>query len=199
MEGSGNMGSGAKRASPREERIIIAVDRAIYHVARHWVLLLNIVGALFVGLPILAPILEASGHRTLANLIYVPFGLICHQLPERSFHLFGYKMAYCERCFAIYAGTLVLGLIYGVSKRTMRPATLLECALLSTPMAIDGFTQLFGWRQSTWELRVVTGSIFALGVAWLMLPRLEVGFQEIRQTVAGRFERLVREGRAVPL
>jgi uncharacterized membrane protein len=66
-------------------------------------------------------------------------------------------------------------------------------------MAIDGFTQLFGWRQSTWELRVITGSIFAVAVAWLMFPRLEIGFREIQQTVEDRFERLVREGRAAPL
>ncbi|HVB64211.1 MAG TPA: DUF2085 domain-containing protein [Nitrolancea sp.] len=193
------MGSSAKPVSASEERIIIAVDRAIYHVARHWVWLLNIVGALFVGLPTLAPVLDASGHKTLAEFIYRPFSLICHQVPDRSFHIFGYKMAYCERCFAIYAGTLVLGLIFGMSKRKLRPATLLECALISVPMAIDGFTQLFGWRQSTWELRVVTGSIFAFGVAWLMLPRLERGFQEIQRTVDERFERLVREGRAAPL
>jgi len=193
------MGLSAKYAASREERIIIAVDRAIYHVALHWVWLLNIVGALFVGLPILAPVLDATGHQTLAELIYRPFRLICHQLPQRSFHIFGYKMAYCERCFAIYAGMLVLGLIYGISKRNMRPATLMELALLSVPMAIDGFTQLFGWRESTWELRVLTGSIFVLGVAWFMLPRLEVGFQEIQRTVAERFDRLVREGRATPL
>ena len=192
------MGS-ANRVSPREERIIIAIDRAIYHVAHRWIWLLNIVGALFVGLPVLAPLLMASHHPTLARLIYDPFGLICHQLPERSFHLFGYEMAYCERCFAIYGGTLLLGLLYGASKRTVRPATLIECGVLSLPMAIDGFTQLFGWRQSNWELRVITGALFSAAVAWLVFPRLENGFQEIEQIVVERFARLVREGRAAPL
>jgi predicted MFS family arabinose efflux permease len=66
-------------------------------------------------------------------------------------------------------------------------------------MALDGFTQLFGWRESTWELRVVTGSLFALAVAWFVFPRLQRGFGEIQQTVEQRFERLVREGRAAPL
>ena len=198
-KGSSTMNPGARRATPREERIILAVDRAIYHIARRWIWFLNIVGALFVGLPILAPLLMASGHHTLADLIYRPFGLICHQLPDRSFHIFGYEMAYCERCFAIYAGTLILGLLYGLSNKAIRPATILECALLSLPMAIDGFTQLFDWRQSTWELRVITGSIFAVAVAWLIFPRLESGFHEIEETVETRFERLVREGRVAPL
>jgi uncharacterized membrane protein len=66
-------------------------------------------------------------------------------------------------------------------------------------MAIDGFTQLFGWRQSTWELRVITGSLFAVAVAWLIFPRLELGFTEIQQTIEERFDRLAREGRVAPL
>lgn len=193
------MGTGARRATPTEERVIIAIDRAIYRIARHWVWVLNIVGVFMVGLPLLAPILESSGHRTLASFIYDPFGLICHQVPDRSFHILGYKMAYCERCFAIYGATLLLGLVYGASRRSMRPATILEVVVLNIPMALDGFTQLFGWRESTWELRVITGSLFALAVAWFVFPRLQNGFGEIQNTVEQRFERLVREGRAAPL
>ncbi len=185
--------------SPREERIILGIDRAIYHVARHWIWLLNTVGVLFVGLPLLAPVLLAEGHRTMANMIYKPFHLICHQLPQRSFHIMGYKMAYCERDFAIYLGLLILGLVYGFSSRKIRPATLKELGLFCIPIAIDGFTQLFGWRESTWQLRVITGSIFAVGVAWVTFPRLEYGFREIVTTVEKRFERLAREGRVAPL
>ncbi|HEX3722245.1 MAG TPA: DUF2085 domain-containing protein, partial [Nitrolancea sp.] len=181
------MGAGVNQLSPREERVILAIDRFIYHVSRNWLWLANLVGALFVGLPILAPILQASGHGTLATLIYRPFSLICHQLPQRSFHILGYKMAYCERCFAIYTTTLIVGIAFGRIKKNVRPATLWECALLSVPMAIDGFTQLFGWRQSTWELRVITGSLFAVAVAWLIFPRLELGFTEIQQTIEERF------------
>lgn len=193
------METGARQAITREERFIIAIDRAIYHVARRWIWVLNIVGAFMFALPILAPMLKASSHQTLANLIYDPFSLICNQLPDRSFHILGYQMAYCERCFAIYGATLFLGLVYGASRRTTRPATILEAIVLSLPMAIDGFTQLFGWRESTWELRVVTGSLFALAVAWFVFPRLQLGFGEIVHIVEQRFDRLVREGRAAPL
>ncbi len=183
----------------REERVILGVDRTIYHIARHWVWLLNIVGAIFVGLPLLAPVLMADGHRTLAEMIYRPFHLICHQLPYRSFHIFGYKMAYCERDFAIYTGLFILGVVFGLSRRKIRPATITELVLFSIPMALDGFTQLFGWRESTWELRVITGSLFAIGVAWIVYPRLEIGFREIVETVEKRFDRLAKEGRVAPL
>ena len=193
------MQSSSRARSSYEEQLILAVDRGIYRVALHWVWMLNIVGALFVGLPLLAPVLMAEGHQTLANLIYRPFHLICHQLPTRSFHIMGYKMAYCERDFAIYSGLLLLGIVFGLSNRRLRPARISEVVILSLPITIDGFTQLFGWRESTWELRVITGSIFAVAVAWLMFPRLEIGFGEIQQTVEERFDRLVLEGRAAPL
>jgi hypothetical protein len=43
-------------------------------------------------------------------------------------------------------------------------------------MALDGFTQLFGWRESTWELRVSTGLLFGLASGWLVLPHLDSAF-----------------------
>lgn len=39
-------------------------------------------------------------------------------------------------------------------------------------MAWDGTTQLFGWRESTWELRMIIGSLFGLGSVWFALPLL---------------------------
>lgn len=185
--------------SSREEQLIIVVDRAIYRIARHWVWLLNIVGALLAGLPVLAPVLEASGHHTVASWIYRAYSLVCSQTPDHTFHLFGFRLAYCERCMSIYGGLLLLGLLYGASKRSFRPASLTEATLLSLPVAIDGVTQFFGWRQSTWEIRVATGTLFAVAIAWLVFPRLETGFREISRTVEAQFARLVTEGRATPL
>src|SRR5207248_8545757 len=85
------------------------------------------------------------------------------------------KMAFCERDLAIYLGLLVVGLLYA-RRRDLRPAGFLLYGLLILPMALDGFTQLFGWRESTWELRVSTGLLFGLASAWLVLPRLDASF-----------------------
>jgi uncharacterized membrane protein len=41
-------------------------------------------------------------------------------------------------------------------------------------MALDGFTQLFGWRESTWELRVITGLLFGFASGWLVYPRFDL-------------------------
>ena len=63
-------------------------------VLRHWPLIVSLALALFVGLPWLAPILMARGYQGPAQLIYFAYGLTCHQLPERSYFLFGAKAMY---------------------------------------------------------------------------------------------------------
>jgi len=45
-----------------------------------------------------------------AFVIYRCGSLICHQLPERSFHLWATQMPVCARCTGIYAGGAVAAL-----------------------------------------------------------------------------------------
>lgn len=66
----------------------------VSRVLRHWLLIVSLALALFVGLPWLAPALMAKGYEWQAHLIYFAYGLTCHQLPERSYFLFGTKAMY---------------------------------------------------------------------------------------------------------
>jgi uncharacterized membrane protein len=50
--------------------------------------------ALYVGLPFAAPSLMALGHERAARIIYTLYVPHCHQLPERSFFLFGDQAIY---------------------------------------------------------------------------------------------------------
>ena len=45
--------------------------------------------------------------------------------------------------------------------------------LMCLPIALDGFTQMFGLRESDWVLRVITGTIFGLGNVWFALPMMQ--------------------------
>lgn len=63
-------------------------------LARHWLALFNVILALFIGLPLLAPVLMEAGATGPARLIYKVFAPTCHQLPERSFFLFGPQVVY---------------------------------------------------------------------------------------------------------
>src|SRR3712207_2658477 len=62
--------------------------------------------ALLVGLIVGAPLLRAGGFEASAAGVYGGFAFVCHQLGERSFHVAGFQMAVCARCFGLYAGAL---------------------------------------------------------------------------------------------
>ncbi|MCL5952715.1 MAG: DUF2085 domain-containing protein [Chloroflexi bacterium] len=90
----------------------------------------------------------------------------------------GYKMAWCERDAAIYGSMLISSLIFGLVRTRVKPLDWRLYLVLMTPMAIDGFTQLFGWRESTYELRVITGVLFGVGSVWTLFPHLEMAMRE---------------------
>jgi uncharacterized membrane protein len=190
---------GADRQPPRHTPAAIGTaSRAM----RHWLLGLNLALGLFVAGALAAPIFAQLGWTSLAQPIYAAYHFTCHQWAFRSFFLFGqqpvyseqqladlgldpftvignpslgWKMAFCERDLAIYIGLLLVGLLYA-RRRDLRPSGFMVYGALILPMALDGFTQLFGWRESTWELRVFTGLLFGLASAWLVLPRLDDSF-----------------------
>ena len=62
-------------------------------------------------LPI-APYLGTRPHASVPGsvLVFAIYGighLICHQLPERSFHLWGAQLPVCARCTGIYLGAAI--------------------------------------------------------------------------------------------
>jgi uncharacterized membrane protein len=148
-------------------------------LGRAWRPLFALALALFVGLPVLAPLLAAAGFDHLALTIYGLYRLTCHQLPERSYFLFGHPLAYCQRDTALYTAMLLGTLASGRWRApglTGRRA-LLWLLLAGLPLALDGGTQALGWRESTWYLRTLTGGLFGFVVAW-------VGCQLMAQTLA---------------
>lgn len=61
-------------------------------VTDHWVWGVCVILGIYVGLPWLAPIFMKIGWTGTGNLIYMLYSTQCHQLPERSFFLFGPKL-----------------------------------------------------------------------------------------------------------
>lgn len=70
------------------------MDRILYTLARRWLLFLNLAVALYVGLPMLAPVLMQVGLTGPASALYRVYSPMCHQLASRSFFLFGEQIAY---------------------------------------------------------------------------------------------------------
>lgn len=108
------------------------------------------------------------------------FRMLCHGIERRCLTLFEVPMPICARCTAIYAGLLI-----GVSAfLLLRHATLvwrhLEerivrafAFLAAVPMAVDGFSQLAGLRESTNELRIATGLLAGFAFALWALTAVQ--------------------------
>lgn len=57
----------------------------------------------WVALLVVAPYAPAW----LGAVLYGAGSLMCHQMPDRSFHLAGYQLPVCARCLGLYAGGAV--------------------------------------------------------------------------------------------
>src|SRR3972149_4664947 len=76
------------------ERAARRSERFVYWLARHWLAVFMIAWGVFVILPWLAPVLMKLGATGPADAIYFVYQFFCHQLPERSFFLFGPQPMY---------------------------------------------------------------------------------------------------------
>jgi uncharacterized membrane protein len=138
-------------------------------LARHWAAVAIALLFLFATLPLAAPLLSMAGIRQ-AALLYEFFDYFCEQRPGRSFFLAGFQVAVCQRCLAIYLAMFFASLAYW----RYRPALSWKCLLVSIafslPIMVDGFTQNLGYRESTWWLRVGTGSLYGVGWVYFFFP-----------------------------
>jgi len=83
-----------RRAVRRKAQPLSTPDRLVVWIARRWLFLFNLAAFLYVGLPFLAPLLMHVGAETPAQVIYAMYKPLCHQLPYRSWYLFGEQPAY---------------------------------------------------------------------------------------------------------
>jgi uncharacterized membrane protein len=123
-------------------------------------------------------------------------------LPERSAHICGYEVGQCWRCNALYGGTFIFALIYGRARSRnskafqwlTKPLSPWLYVLLLLPIAIDGLTHMFGWRDTfdpnatamfgsflvgsqvfslNWILRIVTGLMAGIATVAFGFPRMQ--------------------------
>ncbi len=69
-------------------------DRFTHWLSNHYLALLNFLVLLYMGLPLLAPVLMNAGVTAPANVIYRLYSGVCHQLAFRSYFLFGEQAVY---------------------------------------------------------------------------------------------------------
>jgi uncharacterized membrane protein len=132
---------------------------------------------------ILAPaFLAAHSCFTPAAFAYIFFSPVCHQIPERSFYLWGHPLAVCQRCSGIYFG-LLLALLLPLDKclRFCSPLRRRICVLcMSAPIMLDALLPYLGIWSSTYISRFVTGLFFGSLSAVLLSRALSEFVAEAR-------------------
>jgi uncharacterized membrane protein len=233
----------------------MVLSRATLWLARHWLAVFNVLWGVFVIAPWLAPVMMRTGLTGPARGVYFAYSFVCHQLPERSYFLFGqkptyglaeingvwpnndlftlrqftgnaafgYKVAWSDRMVSLYTGVWLGSLAFALVRRKLKPLSLWAYALCVIPMAVDGTSHLIsdlwgigqGFRDSnawlaaltghalpawfyagdalgsfnSW-MRLLTGLVFGLGTAALMLPYLEQSFAQVREQLELRMAAL---------
>lgn len=164
---------------PKTRRVVRAAQIGSFWFARHWLALANGINLLVLAGSALVPAMRAVGLYSLADPLFGSYRLVCHQLPYRSFYLFGHPMAMCQRNVAIYASMALAGLAFALVRDRLRPLPWRWYLVFLLPIAIDGFTQLLGLRESNWQLRLLTGSLFGVASVWLAYPYIHRFAQDI--------------------
>ncbi len=119
-------------------------------LAQNWFLVFIAVYGLWVWTPFLAPLFARLGWDGPANAIYFVYSFFCHQLPERSYFLFGPKMNYS--------------------------LAEIQSAWIDTinPMLLRKFTgtAALGWKVA-WSDRMISfyGGVWLFGLVWYPLRR----------------------------
>jgi uncharacterized membrane protein len=204
----------------------------------YWILVFGIIFGVYVVLPFLAPVFMQLGWKGAGNAIYFVYSFLCHQLPERSFFLFGsrftyslseiqsawqnttnivilrkfignpemgWKVAWSDRMVSMFTSLWVFGLLWWPLRKRIPKLPAWMFVLFLIPMAVDGTTHFVSdlagigqgfrdtnlwlailtrnifhpefyagdaWGSFNSLMRLVTGILFGLGIAWFAFPFL---------------------------
>lgn len=144
----------------------------------YWAHMITIVLGTLVFTAISIPFLSYFGLDVIAKPLFYTLHFVCAQIPSHSFYIFGHQLGMCERNFTIYTSMFLGSLVFVLTKKRLPGIPWWVWLLMILPMALDGTTQMFGLRESTWYLRVLTGSLFGLGNIWFALPLMQKSLQD---------------------
>lgn len=106
---------------------------------------------------------------TLFNYLKISSQFFCHRLPERTFKLKGHYFPVCSRCTGLYLGMFSFFIFACFNFVHYSVSVTILGFLMVIPTTIDGFTQLFGLRESNNYLRFFSGLIGGVGLLILVI------------------------------
>lgn len=122
-------------------------------------------------LVVLAPVLAAP----VSGVVYAVASLVCHQLPERSFHLGAFQLPVCARCAGIYTGAVwgAAAAVLAPSGSTARLTTARRLAVMAaTPTLATVVLETAGFWAPSNATRAAAGLPLGLVVAFTAVRAL---------------------------
>jgi uncharacterized membrane protein len=115
---------------------------------------------------------------SLAAVIYGIGSVLCHQRPERSFHLWSVQLPVCARCTGIYVGAALVALVAPVAttsaaRRVFPPLAVLILAA-SPALAMLVYEWTTGVMPSN-GIRAVSGVVLGAAVMAVLLAEVRDG------------------------
>ena len=162
-------------------------DRFTNWFSRHYLFVINLMLLLYVGLPILAPVLMKAGLETPATVIYRIYGGMCHQLSYRSWFLFGEQPVY-PRAAANLEGFLTFNQATGLDEVGLLAARQFvgneligyKTALCQRDIAIYAAMLLFGVLFSLTGRKWKSLPIWA----WILFGVMPIAFDGVSQLIS---------------
>jgi len=157
------------------------IDRLLNWLLRHWLLVVSLLIGLFVGLPWLAPLFMELGWTHAADVVYWLYRTQCHQLPQRSFFLFGakpmYDLAEIQAAWRNTTDPLLLRQFTGNAQMGWKVAW--------SDRMVSMYGSLLFWGLAFWPLRRRLKPLPWWGLVLLLLPMAADGFTHLLSDLLG--------------
>ena len=119
----------------------------------------------------------AMSHGRLSGLtfaVYQAGSLVCHQRPERSFHLAAVQLPVCARCFGLYlSGAAGLAMASRALQALSSRATRMLLALAALPIVLTVALEWLGMLHTTNVQRMLTGLPLGFAAGVVIVRSLE--------------------------
>ena len=109
---------------------------------------------------------------TIADFGYVFFASTCHQFDDRSFFIFGNKMAVCSRCASVYSAFLLGVILYPFIKglENKKLPSLWILLLFALLLFLDAVLDALCILKNTFISRAITGSLIGVLLPFYLIP-----------------------------
>jgi uncharacterized membrane protein len=153
----------------------IWLNQVVYWLSRFWLLPTSLLIGIYVGLPWLAPFFMEMGWARAGNAIYLLYTALCHQLPQRSFFLFGnqpmYSLAEIQTNWQNTNNPMILRQFIGEAGMGWKVAW--------SDRMVFMYTTILIWGMLFWLLRKRLKPLPIWGLLFLLIPMVIDGFTHL--------------------